>query len=252
LFPNLDAAQDDQTWIFERLHAEINQFCSRNTLQDVYIDKFDTLDEALAEALQRDCDKHNTGIEIIAVRLTKPRIPANIQQSYDKVEAEKTRLLVVKQQQLVTLEQEETERRTAAIRAQKTAEVAQIMQNQITMEKRAEAERQLIENDLHVAKERARTDAAFDRAMKEAKGLRAKLTPEFLQLSFFENVAKALGNQNLIYFGKDLPEVFYNMFPSNLAAQYQQQFQFPQSSSTAEHVAVEQAEEAKEEEQVDE
>lgn len=31
----------DRTWIYDKIHHEINQFCSRHTLQEVYIDKFD-------------------------------------------------------------------------------------------------------------------------------------------------------------------------------------------------------------------
>lgn len=37
----------DKTWIFDKIHHEINQFCSKHTLQEVFIDKFDTLDENL-------------------------------------------------------------------------------------------------------------------------------------------------------------------------------------------------------------
>jgi hypothetical protein len=37
----------------------------------VYIDLFSTLDEALSESLQMDCNKHDVGITIIAVRVTK-------------------------------------------------------------------------------------------------------------------------------------------------------------------------------------
>lgn len=37
----------------------------------VYIDLFSTLDEALSESLQNDCTKHDVGITIIAVRVTK-------------------------------------------------------------------------------------------------------------------------------------------------------------------------------------
>ena len=39
----------DKTWIFDKIHHEINQFCSSHTLQEVYIDLFDTLDEDLAK-----------------------------------------------------------------------------------------------------------------------------------------------------------------------------------------------------------
>src|SRR5262249_28456712 len=51
---------------------EINQFCSSHSLQQVYIDDFDTLDEALARALQEDCNKWNTGITVISIRLVPP------------------------------------------------------------------------------------------------------------------------------------------------------------------------------------
>ena len=42
----------DQTWIFDKIHHEINQFCSSHSLQEVYITLFDTLDEHLQGALQ--------------------------------------------------------------------------------------------------------------------------------------------------------------------------------------------------------
>lgn len=31
----------DKTWIYDKIHHEINQFCSGHTLQQVYIDMFD-------------------------------------------------------------------------------------------------------------------------------------------------------------------------------------------------------------------
>ena len=35
----------DKIWIFDKIHHEINQFCSKHTMRDVYIDKFEMLDE---------------------------------------------------------------------------------------------------------------------------------------------------------------------------------------------------------------
>lgn len=69
---------------------EINQFCSKHTLQEVFIDKFDSLDEQLASALQEGCVKWAPGIEIIAIRVTKPRIPETLLKNYEKIEAAKT------------------------------------------------------------------------------------------------------------------------------------------------------------------
>jgi len=57
------------------------------------------------------------------VRVTKPRIPDTVRQNYERVEAEKTRLMVAKQTQNVVEREAETERKRATIEAMKKAEV---------------------------------------------------------------------------------------------------------------------------------
>lgn len=42
---------------------EINQFCSSHSLREIYISKFDLLDDHLKEALQKGCEKFAPGIE---------------------------------------------------------------------------------------------------------------------------------------------------------------------------------------------
>lgn len=69
------------TWFW--FSHEINQFCSKHTLQEVFIDKFDALDEMLAEALSQGAAKWAPGIEIIAIRVTKPKIPDNLMKNYE-------------------------------------------------------------------------------------------------------------------------------------------------------------------------
>jgi len=69
----------DQTWIYDKIHHEINQFCSKHTLHEVYIEKFDMLDEHLIDVLQEITNLWAPGIEIIAVRVTKPSIPKALQ-----------------------------------------------------------------------------------------------------------------------------------------------------------------------------
>lgn len=65
----------DKVWIFDKIHHEINQFCSKHTLQEVYIDLFHTVDDRLQQALQVSLDRFAPGIEIISIRITKPKIP---------------------------------------------------------------------------------------------------------------------------------------------------------------------------------
>jgi len=82
----------DKTWIFDKIHHEVNQFCSKSTLQQVFIDEFDNLDEQLQDKLQKDCNHWAPGIEIIAIRVTKPNIPKNLMQNYENIESQKTKL----------------------------------------------------------------------------------------------------------------------------------------------------------------
>jgi hypothetical protein len=41
----------DKIWIYDKIHHEINQFCSKHTLMEIYIELFDKLDEELIIAL---------------------------------------------------------------------------------------------------------------------------------------------------------------------------------------------------------
>merc|ERR1712096_102809 len=68
----------DKTWILDRIHHEINQFCSKHTVEEVYITLFDQLDEYLVDALQKACNLYAQGLSIKAIRMTKPHIPNTI------------------------------------------------------------------------------------------------------------------------------------------------------------------------------
>ena len=38
----------DKTWIYDKIHHEINQFCSAHSLQQVYIDMFDQVGKSFS------------------------------------------------------------------------------------------------------------------------------------------------------------------------------------------------------------
>lgn len=194
----------DKTWIFERIHHEINQFCSQHTLQEVYIDKFDTLDETLKETLQRDIDLWAPGLRIISIRVTKPRVPAGIQRNYEQIESEKTRLQVAEQTQRLVEKEAETERKRAVIEAEKVAMVAAIELNRTLAQKLNEQRIATVQNDIETARVKAEADAEFYRAQKEAEANRLRLTPELLALE----TARALANNTKVYFGEKIPTLF--------------------------------------------
>lgn len=180
----------DKMWIFDKIHHEINQFCSSHTVQEVFIDLFDTLDENLQKALQESCDKHDTGIQIIAVRVTKPRIPEAIRLNYEQLETG----------------------RQAQAQAQRRAE-AEAKRRQIELameiaEREAAAKMSAINDEIHLNREKAFADAQHYAAMKDAEANSARLTPEFLQYTLLQ----AIANNTKIYFGDKLPTMLAGDF----------------------------------------
>uniref|UniRef100_U3J5T9 ER lipid raft associated 2 n=1 Tax=Anas platyrhynchos platyrhynchos TaxID=8840 RepID=U3J5T9_ANAPP len=197
-------ADYDKALIFNKIHHELNQFCSVHTLQEVYIELFDQIDENLKLALQQDLTTMAPGLIIQAVRVTKPNIPETIRRNYELMESEKTKLLIAAQKQKVVEKEAETERKKALIEAEKIAQVAEITYGQKVMEKETEKRISEIEDAAFLAREKARADAECYTAMKVAEANKMKLTPEYLQLMKY----KAIAANSKIYFGKDIPNMF--------------------------------------------
>ncbi|GMT25496.1 hypothetical protein PFISCL1PPCAC_16793, partial [Pristionchus fissidentatus] len=194
----------DRTLIFNKVHHEVNQFCSRHSLQEVYIDLFDQIDENLKRALQEDLTVMAPGLFVQAVRVTKPKIPEAIRHSYEQMEAEKTKLMVATHHQKVVEKEAETERKRAVIEAEKLAQVAAIQQEQIVHEKETQVQVSKLDDESHLARQRAHADAEFYVGQRAAEVNRLLLTNEYLELKRIE----AIGNNNKIYYGNEIPSVF--------------------------------------------
>ncbi|XP_027384230.1 erlin-1 isoform X2 [Bos indicus x Bos taurus] len=167
-------ADYDKTLIFNKIHHELNQFCSAHTLQEVYIELFDQIDENLKQALQKDLNIMAPGLTIQAVRVTKPKIPEAIRRNFELMEAEKTKLLIAAQKQKVVEKEAETERKKAVIDA------------------------------AFLAREKAKADAEYYAAHKYATSNKHKLTPEYLELKRYQ----AIASNSKIYFGNSIPSMF--------------------------------------------
>jgi regulator of protease activity HflC (stomatin/prohibitin superfamily) len=194
----------DKTWIYDKIHHEINQICSRSTLEEMYITKFDALDETLQAALQRDIDKFVPGLSIIAIRVTKPTIPEAIRKNYEAVEAERTRLKVTEERQKVVQREAETEKARMLIEAETHAAVEAVGLELKMKQKRTEQELAAIANEMHASKAKADADADFYRVTREAEANKLLLTPELLQL---ESV-RALSNNTKVFWGDSLPSIY--------------------------------------------
>ncbi|XP_019875846.1 erlin-2-like [Aethina tumida] len=197
-------ADYDKTLIFNKVHHELNQFCSIHTLHEVYIDLFDQIDENLKTALQRDLNEMAPGLTIQAVRVTKPKIPEVIRKNYELMEGEKTKLLIATQHQKVVEKDAETERKRAIIEAEKEAQVAKIQYEQKIMEKESLQKISQIEDEMHVAKQKSMADAEFYKLSQLAKINKELLTKEYIELKKYESLAA----NSKVYFGNDIPQSF--------------------------------------------
>ncbi|XP_015126888.1 erlin-1 [Diachasma alloeum] len=197
-------ADYDRTLIFNKVHHELNQFCSVHTLHEVYIDLFDQIDENLKTALQRDLNELAPGLSIQAVRVTKPKIPETIRKNYELMEGEKTKLLISIQHQKVVEKDAETDRKKAIIEAEKESQVAQIQYNQKIMEKESLQRMAAIEDEMHLARQKSRSDADHYQMKRQAEANRLLLSKEFLELKKYEGLSKIAK----IYYGQDIPKMF--------------------------------------------
>lgn len=196
----------DKTWIYDKIHHEINQFCSSHALQQVYIDMFDQIDERMKDALQGDCTRYAPGIEIISVRVTKPTIPESIRQNYEQMEEERTKALIAIEKQKVAEKEAETLKKIAISEAEKNSFVSKIMMEQKLMEKESARRQQQIDNEMIVAREKSMADAHYYRLTKEAEANTLRLTPQYIELRFIE----AIANNTKMYFGDKIPNMVFD------------------------------------------
>ncbi|XP_054826517.1 erlin-1-like [Eublepharis macularius] len=194
-------ADYDKALIFNKIHHELNQFCSAHTLQEVYIELFDQIDDNLKLALQEDLNVMAPGLTIQAVRVTKPKIPEAIRRNFELVETEKTKLLIAAEKQKVVEKEAETERRKALIEAEKAAQVSKIRYHQKVMESLIRKRIYELEDAAFLAREKAKADAKYYTAQKAADSNKMKLTPAYLELVKYQ----AIATNSKLYFGSSLP-----------------------------------------------
>ena len=116
----------ERYWITDKLHHEINQFCSKHSLQEIYIDIFDKLDEELIKSLEKDLKVWAPGIEILSIRVTKPNIPDRIKANFEEMEKLKVDFFIAAEKEKVKLEEEMTKQRQSVIKAESNLEVKKI------------------------------------------------------------------------------------------------------------------------------
>jgi len=173
----------------------------------VYIDLFHTVDDRLQQSLQESCDKWAPGIEIVAIRITKPKIPDGILKNYEQMEYEKTKLMISVEAQKVAEKEAETDKKKATIEAEKQAAVSKIKMEQQVMEKESQKQMKKLEDEGLLFHEKTIADGEFYQKTKLAEANSATLTKEYLQLEMI----KSLGNNTKVYFGPAIQSLYLDL-----------------------------------------
>ena len=201
----------DTYLIKDKVRHQINVICSGMTSQEIYIEKFDQLDDQLKEFLQEEIDKLGINITIDFVRLSKPTLPPPLQKNYDKIANEKTALKALMEEKK-RLAQENENKIMVAKAEGEARRITKEKDNQIAVEKKkADEEMASIENRIHTEKEKSKADAVYYSKAKMAEGNKELLTDKYVQLES----AKALANNAKHYFGEIPTTLFLGDIDSN-------------------------------------
>ena len=195
------STQYAKTWIVDRIHHEMNQFCSTATLQDVYIAKFDRLDENLMIQLRAVLETWAPGVELISIRVTKPTIPERLMAQYSEISNKQGQLLIRQQQRKTILKKVENEGTFQLKNAIKQFDVAKVnlKQNEDEAEKQVEIE--AIADEMYIARGKQISDSLKYRLEKEAESNRIKLTREYLEYT----KVQAFSNNLVVVHGDKIP-----------------------------------------------
>ena len=166
----------------------------------MYIDKFSSLDERLTEELQAECDKWQTGIEIIAARVTKPRVSDRIMRNYELLEVEKANVRTGIVRQKLLEKQAETEQIKAQIEARKVSDVSRIASQKALLEKQTQKTIEAVEDQMFADRQAKKAEAEFYSQKRKAEANLLRLTPAYMN----QKLHAAVAQTSKTYFGKSV------------------------------------------------
>merc|ERR1711871_511394 len=161
----------ERTILYDQVHYIMSTICSRMTSHEIAIEKFDQLDDLLAEGLRTIQRDWATSVEILSVRVYKPTLPMGLQSAY-AAQAEQKAQHKVEIERNAKIKQENLNKMEKAMGENERAKAEHA--NKILMEKVAHASK--------IAMRREAADVEAHAALKQAEANKLLHTPEFLAL----------------------------------------------------------------------
>jgi hypothetical protein len=167
----------DQPLIFDYIPSEVAQFCKNYPLEDIYIRRFDELDEVLMEKLTKviaefgmtDC------LEIQKVRIGRPMLSAEMQKRFEAIEHEEKEKDLAETRKQTDKVKLETQLQSAKMLSQQAQEEARIQLETKVLSARKAAEIQDIENEMKLKQAKSEAEGAQVKQQQVATGLAATI-----------------------------------------------------------------------------
>jgi hypothetical protein len=151
----------DQILIYSIIESEVLQFCKDYTFDEIYIKKFNTLDELLMEKLTQNLIEHGVQdcLKIKDVRLTRPSISRELKERFEEIEMEKKKKILKEQEKITQeLENEIAQQKAVAIKNKEKAEQKVELEK---LKEKAESDNtiQEINNEIQYKKQKSIADS---------------------------------------------------------------------------------------------
>lgn len=72
----------DRFLVLDLVRHQVNVICSQKSFHQLAISEFEQLDDELRAFIQQENDRQQTGLQVLFVRLTKPKMPPSIESNY--------------------------------------------------------------------------------------------------------------------------------------------------------------------------
>lgn len=163
----------DRPLIYDNIPHEVAQFCKNYELEDIYISKFDELDEVLMRKLVSTISAFNMSgcLEIQRVRINRPKLESTLQKRFEEVEHEKKKKDLKTQMKATANVENEIAIMNAKSEKEKEKQMEKVNLDIQKMAATRAAEIQSIRNEEQTLKLRADADALLYTKQKEADGI---------------------------------------------------------------------------------
>lgn len=195
-------AEYDNFLIKEPIRQRVVELCTTMDLQDLYIDRFPEINDMLHEFLKEYQNNLKTNLIINKISVSKPTIPTNIQDNYNRIVEERTKLRAENETQKTRLKQKETERMEAEAHASMERSLAQINNMKLIDKEENEARINRIKSESEAKQLEITTEAEAKSIKILAEAEAARHTDAYLQLKYYDTI---IANTTMVYYGEKLP-----------------------------------------------